>query len=105
MLVEYIVNVILTFLTIFGIGLYVSYRSLREKEVEEEPNRECILHDTDNGCYIYGVKYKEISELLRDKEDRPIRIVNGKEIIQIEELTLEDVEKNRLINLWRMRER
>ena len=104
MLVEYIVNSILTLLIILGISSYLIYRSSK-REVKDEPNRECIIHDTENGYYIYRVKYKEISDLLRDKEDRPIRIVNGKEIIQIEELTLEDVEKNRLINLWRLRDR
>ena len=37
-------------------------------------------------------------------EDRNlVRIVDGKEIIQIEEKTEEDIRMNNVINLWRMR--
>lgn len=45
----------------------------------------------------------KISELKKDKNGNDIRIVDGKEIKQIEEKTQEDIDLNRRINLWRMR--
>ena len=44
-----------------------------------------------------------ISELKQDENGNDIRIVNGKEIIQIKERTEEDRRLNSAINLWRMR--
>ena len=44
-----------------------------------------------------------ISELKQDENGNDIRIVNGKEIIQIKERTEEDRRLNAAINLWRMR--
>ena len=44
-----------------------------------------------------------ISDLHKDENGNDIRIVNGKEIIQIEEKTDEDRRLNNFINLWRMR--
>jgi hypothetical protein len=44
-----------------------------------------------------------ISELQQDENGNDIRIVNGKEIIQIKERTEEDRRLNEAINLWRMR--
>jgi hypothetical protein len=44
-----------------------------------------------------------ISELQQDENGNDIRIVNGKEIIQIKERTEEDRRLNAAINLWRMR--
>lgn len=44
-----------------------------------------------------------IGEPYRDKNGRLTRMVDGKEIGQIEEKTPEDVQRNRNINLWRMR--
>jgi len=44
-----------------------------------------------------------ISELKKDENNNDIRIVNGQEIIQIEEKTQEDIDLNYRINLWRMR--
>lgn len=44
-----------------------------------------------------------ISDLQKDENGNDIRIVNGKEIIQIEEKTDEDRRLNNFINLWRMR--
>lgn len=46
-----------------------------------------------------------ISELKQDENGNDIRIVNGKEIIQIKERTDEDRRLNEAINLWRMRNR
>lgn len=46
-----------------------------------------------------------ISELKQDENGNDIRIVNGKEIIQIKERTEEDRRLNEAINLWRMRNR
>lgn len=44
-----------------------------------------------------------ISELKLNEKGNHVRIVDGKEIIQIKEDSPEAIEKNRLINLWRMR--
>mgnify|MGYP006346247567 CR=1 FL=1 len=44
-----------------------------------------------------------ISELKKDENGNDIRIVDNKKIIQIEEKTESDIEKNRIINLYRMR--
>jgi len=44
-----------------------------------------------------------ISELKKDENNNNIRVVNGQEIIQIEEKTQEDIDLNYRINLWRMR--
>jgi len=44
-----------------------------------------------------------ISELKKDENNNDIRIVNGQEIIQIEEKNEEDRDLNYRINLWRMR--
>ena len=46
-----------------------------------------------------------ISEPYRSEEGLLIRKVGEKEVIQIEESTPELKEKNRLINLWRLRDR
>lgn len=46
-----------------------------------------------------------ISDLQIDENGNQVRIVNGKKIIQIPENSIEDVKKNELINLWRMRNR
>ena len=46
-----------------------------------------------------------ISDLEIDENGNHIRIVDGKKIIQIPENSIEDVKKNELINLWRMRNR
>ena len=46
-----------------------------------------------------------ISELQKDENGNNIRLVDGKEIIQIEEKTDEDRRLNNAINLWRMRNR
>lgn len=45
----------------------------------------------------------KISELKKDANGNDIRIVDGKEIKQIEEKTQKDIDLNRAINLWRMR--
>ena len=45
----------------------------------------------------------KISELKKDANGNDIRIVDGKEIKQIEEKTQKDIDLNRSINLWRMR--
>ena len=45
----------------------------------------------------------KISELKKDVNGNDIRIVDGKEIKQIEEKTQADIDLNRRINLWRMR--
>jgi len=44
-----------------------------------------------------------ISVLKKDKNGNDIRVVDGLEIIQIEEKTQEDIDLNYRINLWRMR--
>jgi len=44
-----------------------------------------------------------ISELKKDENNNNIRVVNGQEIIQIEEKTQEDIDLNYRINIWRMR--
>jgi hypothetical protein len=46
-----------------------------------------------------------ISELQKNENGNDIRLVDGKEIIQIEEKTDEDRRMNNAINLWRMRNR
>ena len=46
-----------------------------------------------------------ISDLQIDENGNQVRIVDGKKIIQIPENSIEDVKKNELINLWRMRNR
>ena len=46
-----------------------------------------------------------ISELQRDENNRPFRVVNGEKIYQIEEKTFEDKMLNEAINLWRMRKK
>lgn len=45
----------------------------------------------------------KISEPYKDKNGNLIRVVDGKEITQIEEKTDEDIRLNNAINLWRMR--
>ena len=45
----------------------------------------------------------KISELKKDAQGNDIRVVDGKEIIQIKEKTQRDIDLNRAINLWRMR--
>jgi len=44
-----------------------------------------------------------ISEAKTDENGNLIRIVDGKEINQIEEKTQEDIDFNERCNLWRMR--
>ena len=60
-------------------------------------------------CYdIWEDKRKKehlILEPYRNEEGLLIRKVGEKEVIQIEESTPELKEKNRLINLWRLRDR
>jgi hypothetical protein len=46
-----------------------------------------------------------ISDLQKDENGNDIRIVDGKQIIQIEEKIAEDRRMNEAINLWRMRSR
>ena len=46
-----------------------------------------------------------ISEPKRDENGNLIRVVDGKEIKQIEEKTQDDIDLNHRINLWRMRSR
>lgn len=46
-----------------------------------------------------------ISEPKHDENGNLIRIVDGKEIKQIEEKTQDDIDLNHRINLWRMRSR
>ena len=45
----------------------------------------------------------KIGNLTKNEDGQLIRVVDGQEIIQIEEKTERQVELNRLINLWRMR--
>lgn len=45
----------------------------------------------------------KIGKAYRDDNNDLIREVDGVEIKQIEEKTPEDIRKNELINLWRMR--
>ena len=40
---------------------------------------------------------------LKNEDGKKIRIVDDKKIIQIEEKTQEDIDFNRICNLWRMR--
>ena len=47
----------------------------------------------------------KISKLKKDKNGNNIRVVNGKNIIQIEEKTQRDIDFNRAVNLWRMRDK
>ena len=52
---------------------------------------------------IKAEKGDKISEAYRDENRNLVRIVDGKEIEQIEEKTEADRRKNEAINLWRMR--
>lgn len=45
----------------------------------------------------------KIGELKKDVNGNDIRVVDGKEIIQIKENRQSDIDLNRRINLWRMR--
>jgi hypothetical protein len=62
-------------------------------------NTECIRGEE----ALKHINEHKISDLKKNAAGNDIRIVDGKEIIQIEEKTQADIDLNCRINLWRMR--